>query len=267
MMRALILIVFLIPETLFAQHVDSLRQRDALRFADGVFFTYTSPARWKGKDWLKLGGVLAGTAALTLADKPIRNFWIRQDSRVLDGINTVGYHYGKPYSAFLFSGGFYIGGLIFKSDWARETGLMLGTSLLSAGLLEMTLKPAIGRARPSTGESNYEITFFNREAGFHSFPSGHASMAFTISMVMARRVNSVPVKIFFYSLAASTVACRLYSDAHWISDVAFGGTIAWFCSDVALKRISENRFRQVGTRKFQWKIYPYPSGLTVKATF
>jgi membrane-associated phospholipid phosphatase len=267
MMRYLVLLLFILPSILQAQYVDSLRQSDAVRFVDGTFYTFTSPTRWKGKDWLKLGGVLAGTAVLTLADKPMRSFWLNQNSRFLDGVNTVGYHYGKPYSALLFTGGFYLGGMLFKSEWAKETGLILGTSLLSAGLLEMTLKPGIGRARPSTGEGNYELTFFNKDAGFHSFPSGHASMAFTISMVMARRVRSVPVKIIFYSLAASTVACRLYSDAHWISDVAFGGTIAWFCSDVALKRITENRFTPAGTRKFQWKVYPYPSGLTVKATF
>jgi membrane-associated phospholipid phosphatase len=266
-MRYLLLIAFVIPSFAQAQRVDSIRQSDTFRFVDGMFYTYTSPLRWKGKDWLKLGGVLAGTAALTLADKPVRGFWINQDSKFLDGVNTVGYHYGKPYSAFLFTGGFYVGGLLFKSEWAKETGLMLGTSLLSAGLLEMTLKPAVGRARPSEGYGNYEVDFFNKEAAFHSFPSGHASMAFTISMVMARRVESVPVKVLFYSLAASTVACRLYSDAHWISDVAFGGTIAWFCSDVAIKRLTENRFRQVGTRRFQWKVYPYPSGLSVKATF
>ncbi len=266
-MKYLLILAFIIPSLSYGQRVDSIRQADTFRFVDGMVYTYTSPLRWKGKDWLKLGGVLAGTAALTLADQPIRNFWINQNSPFLDKVNTIGYHYGKPYTAFFFTGGFYLGGLIFKDDWARETGLMLGTALLSTGLMEMTLKPSIGRARPMTGESNYDLTFFNKQAAYHSFPSGHASMAFTISMVMARRVKSVPVKIFFYSLAASTVACRLYSDAHWISDIAFGGTIAWFCSDVALKRLTQNKFRPVGTRKFHWNVYPYPSGLTVRATF
>ena len=51
------------------------------------------------------------------------NFWIKQDSRFLDGVNTVGYHYGKPYSAFLFTGGFYLGGLLFKSEWAAVLSL------------------------------------------------------------------------------------------------------------------------------------------------
>jgi membrane-associated phospholipid phosphatase len=266
-MRFLFLILIVLPCSVNAQRIDSVRQSDGFRFVDGVFYTYTSPLRWKGKDWAKLGGVLAGTAVLTLVDRPIRDFWGNQNSEFLDGVNTVGYHYGKPYSAFIFSGGFYLGGMLFKSEWAKETGLILGTSLLSAGLLEMTLKPSIGRARPSEGKGNYDLTFFNREAAYHSFPSGHASMAFTISMVMARRVKSVPVKILFYSLAASTVTCRLYSDAHWISDIAFGGTIAWFCSDIALKRLTENKFRAVNTKRFQWKVYPYPSGMTVRATF
>ncbi len=266
MMAKILLVFILLPSITYAQ-IDSVRVKDSFRVADGIGYTLSSPLRWKGNDWLKLGGIVATTAALSLADEPMRAFWQQQDSRFLDGVNEVGYHYGKPYSALLFTGGFYLGGIIFKDEWMRETGMMLGTSLFSAGLLQMTLKPVVGRARPFTGEQNYALTFFNKDAGFHSFPSGHASIAFTISLVMARRVNSVPVKIFFYSLAASTVACRLYSDAHWISDIAFGGTIAWFCSDVALKRLNENRFRPVGERKFQWKVYPYPSGLTVRATF
>jgi membrane-associated phospholipid phosphatase len=266
-MRKLLLILLIIPSILQAQQLDSIRQSDGFRFVDGMIYTYTSPVRWKGKDWLKLGGVLAGTAVLSMADNPVRNFSLKQDSRFLDGVNTVGYHYGKPYTAFLFTGGFYLGGLIFKSDWARETGLMLGTSLLSTSLLEMMLKNTVGRARPSAGEGNHELTFFNREPAFHSFPSGHASTAFTISLVMARRVKSVPVKIFFYSLAASTVACRLYSDAHWVTDVAFGGTLAWFCSDVVMKRLTQNKYRHAAEKRFQWKVSPYPSGLTVKATF
>lgn len=70
-----------------------------------------------------------------------------------------------------------------------------------------------------------------------------------------------------YGLAASTAVCRLYSDAHWISDVAFGGTVAWLCADVALKRLAENKYRYVGDKQFQCKIYPQISGLTIRGTF
>jgi membrane-associated phospholipid phosphatase len=268
-MRYLFLILLVTP-SFFAEaqiSYDTLKTTDAARYLDAVGYTFASPARWKNRDWIKLGGLLAGTAALTLIDQPARNFWLEQDSKFLDGVNTVGYHYGKPYSAFAFTGGFYLAGLVFKNSWAKETGLVLGASLLSAGLMEMTLKPAFGRARPFEGKGQYEVTFFNKEAAYHSFPSGHASMGFTISMVMARRVESVPLKIAFYSLAASTAVCRLYSDAHWTSDVAFGGAIAWFCSDVIIKRLEQSRFRPIRQDKLKLDVEPYLSGVSLRATF
>lgn len=240
---------------------------DAIRVADGVLFTYTAPARWQGKDWVKLGGVVAGTAALTLADKPVRTFWQKHDPRILDGFSEVGYHYGKHYTSIILTGGVYLSGLAFKNEWARETGLILGTSLFSAGMLQMGMKPLIGRARPSMELDNYEFRPWNSKNSFHSFPSGHSTMAFTISMVMSRQTKSIPLKVFFYSLAATTVVNRLYEDEHWISDVAFGGTIAWFCSDIAMQRLSVNKYRPSNAKWFQWNVYPYPSGLTVRATF
>lgn len=258
-------VLLLIPNLALAQY-DSVKQTDVFRFADAVIHTYTSPLRWNGKDWLKFGAVIGSTAALTLTDQPIRNFWENKDNNVLNQINNVGYHYGKPYSAFLFSGGFYTVGILIKNEWARETGLALGTSLLTAGLLEMGLKPLIGRARPSREEGNYSLSFFNKEVGYHSFPSGHASMAFTISFVMAKRSKSVPVKIFFYSLATSTAVCRLYSDAHWISDIAFGGIIAWYCSEAAISRLQANRMKDP-RKNTKWKLTPYPGGVTLRATF
>ena len=54
----------------------------------------------------------------------------------MDGVNTVGYHYGKPYTGLAITSGLYLTGMLFKSEWAKETGLILGTSLLSAGIIE-----------------------------------------------------------------------------------------------------------------------------------
>jgi membrane-associated phospholipid phosphatase len=260
------LLLFLLLPSLASAQYDSAKRNDVIRFADGIVGTYTRPLKWSGKDWLKFGAILGGTTALTLADQPVRNFWQDQSNQTMDVVNTIGYHYGKPYSAFLFSGGFYAIGLVLKNEWAKETGLALSTSLVTAGLLEMGLKPLIGRARPSKEQGNYQLSFFNEEAGYHSFPSGHASMAFTISFVMAKQSRSLPVKIFFYSLAGSTALCRLYSDAHWISDIAFGSIIAWYCSEAAIDRLKINRYRRPG-KNTQWNLTPYPGGVTLRATF
>ena len=265
MLKALTVFLILTPSLLVPQR-DSLRRVGVLRFADAVGYTYVAPLRWESKDWLKFVAIVGGTTAITLADDPVRAFWNGQDNKVFDRVNTVGYHYGKPYSGFILSGGLYAAGLLVKNEWARETGMALATSLLTAGILEMSLKTIVGRARPQREEGNYSLTFFNRAAGYHSFPSGHASMAFTISFVMAKRSKAMPVKIFFYTLATSTAVCRLYSDAHCISDVAFGSILAWYCSEAAIKRPEMYRMENP-RKKTSWDISPYPGGLTLRATF
>ncbi len=265
MLRKVLLVLLLAPCIANAQY-DSLKTPDAIRFADGVIHTYTSPLRWKGKNWAEFGAVIGGTVALTFADQPVRQFWSHQGSAALDGIDRVGYHYGKPYAGFAITATLYSAGLVIRDRWARETALMLGTSLITSGLLEMGLKPLVGRARPQQERGNYDLTVMNPEAGFHSFPSGHASMAYTISFVLAKRVESVPLKIAFYSLAGATTVCRLYSDAHWISDIAFGAALGWYCSEAVIKRLENNRQRDP-RKTTKWSVSPYAGGLTLRATF
>ena len=266
--RSFFVLLTVMPSFVYGQ-ADSLRKRpDVLRFADGVVYTVVSPARWDGRDWLVLGGFLAGTAALTMVDQPVHNFWGDHNNRFLDGVERVGYHYGKPYSAVAFTGGFYLAGMLLKNQWAKETGLMLGTSIFSSSLVMSVLKSTIGRRRPVPGADPFEFSLFNESPEYHSFPSGHSSVAFGISIVLAKRIDNVPLKIFFYSLAGTTVVSRMYSDSHWLSDMAFGGVLAWFCADTAMTRIQSNRFRKVRSRDttLVWKVYPYPGGLTLKAS-
>lgn len=265
-MMKVVLVLLMLPSIAAAQY-DSVKRRIApLRAADAILYTYTSPIRWKGSDWLEFGAVAAGTAALTLTDKPIRDFWLRQNGKALDVVNHVGHHYGKPYSGFILAGGIYATGLLIKNEWARETALALSTTLVTTGLLEMALKPLVGRARPGKGDGNYDVDFWNEEGEFHSFPSGHASIAFSTSFVMAKRTKNVPMKIFFYSLAGATVVCRFYSDAHWNSDIAFGSVLAWYCSEAVLKRLNSNKLRNP-RKKTNWNVTPYAGGLTLRGTF
>ena len=262
-----IALLIVIPCIANAQ-ADSVAYRpDVLRVADGVAYTLTSPVRWNGRDWLMLGGMLATTSALTFVDQPVRDFWQQRDNRFLDGVETIGYHYGKPYSAVTLTAGFYLSGLIFKSAWARETGLMLGTSIFSSSLIMGVLKSGAGRARPGVTTEHLDFKPFDDSPAYHAFPSGHSSVAFGISLLLARRVEPVPLKIFFYSLAGTTAVSRMYTDAHWLSDIAFGGMLAWFCADTAVSRFQRNKFRTVRVKdRLVWKVYPYPGGVSFIAT-
>jgi membrane-associated phospholipid phosphatase len=267
LVRWILLFVFS-PCVLYGQ-VDSLRKRpDVLRFADGVLYTATAPGRWDGKDWMVFGGVVAATAALLVVDEPVHRFWVKQDSRFLDRVERIGYHYGKPYSAVTFTAGFYIAGLVFNNEHARETGLLLGTTLLTSGFVQTIMKDAVGRARPGTAIGNFSFQPFSNDPAYHSFPSGHFAVAFAISAVIARRTESVPIKLFFYTLATSTAISRLYSDSHWFSDIAFGGMLAWFCADVAIERMQVNRFKRMRSADdMTLRVFPFPGGLTLRASF
>jgi len=255
--------------TLVQAQIDTIyiERQDIVRGVDAVMFTFTSPVRWKGNDWLKVGGIVAGTAALTLLDEPVRNYLKGKDCKFLDGFERVGYHYGKPYSAAAFTGGFYLTGVLLKNEWAKETGLILASALTTGTVVQTLFKNAVGRARPGMELGNYSAEPFSTSPSYHSLPSGHTTVALTISLVLARQVESVPVKIFFYSLGTVTAASRLYADAHWTSDLAFGGAIAWFCADAAMRRLEANHFRSVIRKRkdgTQWKLYPYPGGLSLR---
>jgi membrane-associated phospholipid phosphatase len=266
-MRRFWVVCFFLPYLASAQ-IDTVyvNQWDAVRVVDAATFTLTSPARWKGKDFAKVGAVVVGTAAISLLDEPMRDFWRGRNSQVLDKFERIGNHYGKPYSAVAITSGFYLTGLVLKNEWAKETGLMLASGLGSSTVVQTFFKNAIGRARPNLNIGNYEADPFNSDSPYHSLPSGHTTVAFTTSLILARQVEPIPVKIFFYSLATLTAASRMYLDVHWFSDLAFGGAIAWFCADAAVKRIEANRFRPVIRQKpINVKVYPYPGGLSFRA--
>jgi membrane-associated phospholipid phosphatase len=267
-MRKFLVFLFFLPYLATAQ-VDTIyvKQWDVVRVVDAAAYTLTSPARWKGKDFLKVGAVVVGTAAVTFLDEPVREFWQGKNSKVLDKFERVGNHYGKPYSAIAITSGFYFTGLLLKNEWAKETGLMLASGLGSSTVVQTFFKNAIGRARPNLDIGNYHADPFNTDSPYHSLPSGHTTVAFTTSLILARQVEPIPIKIFFYSLATLTAASRMYLDVHWVSDIAFGGAIAWFCADAAVKRLEANRFRQVVRQKAIFvKVYPFPGGLSLRAT-
>lgn len=265
LISAFTFVLCLFFEICLAQY-DSARKSDLSVLTNGVIHNVISPLRWNKKDWTITGQVIALTAATSIVDLPVNQFWSKKDHPILDGINDFGNAYGKPYSASIFSAGFYLTGLVIKDHWTRETGVMLATALITSALVESTLKPLVGRARPDNRSGNYDFNAFNTDPLFHSFPSGHAAMAFTISFVLARRINNTPIKIAFYSFAAATALCRLYSNAHWFSDVAFSGIASWFIASESVHYLYGKTIKKKN-KSTQLSLYPTLGGMTVKVRF
>ncbi|QEC52432.1 membrane-associated phospholipid phosphatase [Anseongella ginsenosidimutans] len=242
---------------------------DFLRFADASLYTWSGPLRWDGRDWIKLGGTIAGTTLLALADQPVRDFWHQRSGPGWEAVETAGFHYGKPYAAFALTGGFYLSGIIFKNEWARETGLILGSAFLTSAAIQTIMKTAVGRARPGTNIGNGAFKPFSDLPDYHSFPSGHMQVALATALVLGRRVEHPVLKVFFYAAAGSTFISRMHSDAHWISDLAFGGAISWFCADAVIRRMEYNKSNDPFRKKqrISWQLAPSVSGFALKGTF
>jgi membrane-associated phospholipid phosphatase len=236
---------------------------DIYKFADATIYSLSSPVRWKGRDWLKAGGVIASTALVSLADKKNQEFWMGENSATWHNIERVGWYYGKPQMAIILSGGFYLTGLAAKNKWIRETGLILGSSFITTATLQTILKPLVGRARPRTGVGNYAFEPLKNNASYHSFPSGHMSVASSVSIVLARRINHPVAKVGFYTLAGTTLISRMYSDSHWLSDMVTGGLITWFTTDAVIKRIEGRQKIKDASLKVSWELNPYPGGLSL----
>lgn len=106
----------------------------------------------------------------------------------------------------------YASGIHGENNFGNKTAIVLKSFLLN-GIITYGLKTQVDEVRPN-GEP-------------HSFPSGHASKAFTLAHFMHREYGSVSTwySIGAYTGAAAVSMMRLAKDEHWISDVIMGAGI------------------------------------------
>jgi membrane-associated phospholipid phosphatase len=123
-------------------------------------------------------------------------------------------------------------------------------------------KSIIGRARPYTGRGSHFFKVFTFNDDFHSFPSGHTTAAFTVSAVLAARIDNPWATAGLYGLAASTALSRIYSNNHWFSDVVFGGLAASAVGRTLVSTFERNEPEPTG-----FQIIPQPTGISLVYRF
>jgi undecaprenyl-diphosphatase len=125
----------------------------------------------------------------------------------------------------------------------RRAALWLLVTLAGALVLDLTLKYAFHRARPTP--------FFGPLPRTYSFPSGHSLFSFcfygVLAGLLAGRIRSLPLRIVIWTSAALLVLAiglsRVYLGVHYPSDVIAGyltGTI-WVATMVFLDRWRAHR--------------------------
>jgi membrane-associated phospholipid phosphatase len=218
-----LLMILACENPLFSQNRYNFAQ-----FRDETVDFIKQPVKWEGNDWLKLGLVGVGTFLIMQADQPIRDAVMRDQSYYNSFPVTFGKFWGGPYPTTILAGAFGLHGLLTDDRSSKKIGFEIVQAALYSGGITTALKVAFGRARPfmNKGSADYQ-PFTLLDDGFHSFPSGHTTVAFALSTVLSRNAQSSALKVLAFVPAALTMFSRVYQDYHWTSDCLLSAAIGF----------------------------------------
>lgn len=123
------------------------------------------------------------------------------------------------------AGGIFLTGLLTHNEHATDTGIRSAEASIDSVLLYAALKAILARQRPYTGQGEGKFFSGNWTAG--SFPSGHATLAWTLATVVAREYPNWPVRLLMYGVATAVSTTRVTGGVHFPSDV-FAGSVIGF---------------------------------------
>lgn len=227
---------------------------DAADFFDVGFGLAESPFNFSVNDWLTTGAIAGGTALLFMADKSARKFAMSNQTDLNNKIFNFDNYYGNIYTA-VFTVGLYGYGLFTNNNGIRKLGLQAAEAFIYSGLITGALKILIGRRRPYAGDSHLffkPLQLTNND--FQSLPSGHTTIAFAVSTVMAHYFDNIFWKSFWYGAAGMVAFSRVYHNQHWVSDVFLGSAVGFFVGNFIVHR--DEKGKDSDDVGFRYKIYP-----------
>lgn len=184
---------------------------------------WTSPfkARIEDLNWLAPAAGL--TAGLINADAEI--------SSRISTTGTLAKHSGTVSNAGLAlmlggTGGMYVLGKLRSDDHQQETGILAGEAAINGLMVTELLKLATQRERPTegTGQGRFGHAMSITDS---SFPSLHATLAWSAASVLAHEYPGVMTQILSYGLATGVSVARVTGRDHFTSDVAVGAGLGW----------------------------------------
>lgn len=123
------------------------------------------------------------------------------------------------------AGGILVTGLVTHNDHAIDTGIRSAEASVDSVILYVALEAALARQRPYTGTG--EGKFFSGNWRNGSFPSGHATFAWTLASVMAHEYPNWPMRLLMYGAATAVSTTRVTGGVHFPADV-FSGSVIGF---------------------------------------
>ena len=236
--------------------------KEAKRYGTDSAAFFTAPLRWDGTDWKRAGGLTLALGGLFLADRRLDHAAQSNRSQFTDRVSAattkLGSSYGVDISAALVASG-----LVFKDDNVLD----MGRESIEAGVItqlvnNLFLKRAFGRERPyrSNGKTDFDFGSSNS-----SFPSGHATEAFSVASVVAMRSKGWVIPALAYAAATVVAFDRVNDRVHFPSDV-FAGAVLGTATGRLL--VSRHRQEEAGIKpKIALEIVPIRNGLQARLSF
>lgn len=157
---------------------------------------------------------------------------------------------GGVYGTAAIAGGIYFTGLITQNEHAQETGIRTAEATADSVILYGVMKAIFQRQRPYTGVG--EGKFFAGSWTNGSFPSGHATFAWTIASTVAHEYHSIPLDVLMYGLATTVSTTRVTAGQHFPSDVFVGSVMGYLVGRYVANKPEDglpirrrSKFRQV----------------------
>lgn len=192
----------------------------------GIKHAITRPVHWKKKDFTKLGGLLLGTAALSITDEATSDFFRRQDNNFPQVIQDFGWYFGSPQNYLMANAGLYGFGLFTKNEKIRKTSVLIISSSITTGYIQILSRSIIGRGRPLAEKGAHHFKFLSNKSEFLSFPSGHTVFGITMAHSIAKQFESPWTKAGIYAIGSIPGISRMIDGAHWLTDVAFSTVLS-----------------------------------------
>lgn len=214
---------YVFHEKAFADERASLSAADYGRLLlNDTGYMLSAPSRWDAKEWRNFSICTAGIGFVLLLDDEIYDGVQRSRTETTTDVARVVQEFGA-YPSFGIMGAFYLGGTMLDNYRAKAVALdAFAASIVSAGIITTSLKVIAGRSRPSDDEGTYRFQPFG---GHRSFPSGHATQAFSLASVIAEHYDEWWIDALSYGIAGGAGLARVEQEAHFPSDVVAGALI------------------------------------------
>ena len=210
--------------------------------SNDVLSLITSPLNWDSTDFFIYPSIVIGTYLFMIGDQPIRN-WISHYGTAKEiPIMKFGTYYGQSTTTQLSALSVFSFGLLFDNKEAMQIGLEIYESYFIANNITSVLKRIFGRDRPYENNGPYHFDPFpSRNNPINSFPSGHSTLAFSLSSVLAAHTDKLWLKAIIFSPAVITAVSRVYHNVHWFSDVFMGGAVGYLVGNYLVSRHNGNQ--------------------------